>query len=179
MLALGRRARVPRMAMWGTLWRIEALLEGGRLAAAAEELAPLRVAVERVGGPVSAWHLDRITACVAQAQGRFAEAASAGRRGFERMGPVEPGPASGAYFSLLCALAGHVGPGEDAAPFVERAFVPLPLFRTLWESKAHADRFFAETLPPSLVKALGPEPVGMPETIGFEVTDAYLREAVA
>jgi hypothetical protein len=49
----------------------------------------------------------------------------------------------------------------------------------LWESKAHADRFFAETLPPSLVKALGPEPVGMPETIGFEVTDAYLREAVA
>ena len=49
----------------------------------------------------------------------------------------------------------------------------------LWESKAHADRFFAETLPPSLVKALGPEPVGAPETVGFEVTDAYLREPVA
>jgi hypothetical protein len=78
-----------------------------------------------------------------------------------------------------------VRPGRPCRPRrgrgpVRRARVRAPaLFRTLWESKAHADRFFAETLPPSLVKALGPEPVGMPETIGFEVTDAYLREAVA
>jgi hypothetical protein len=33
--------------------------------------------------------------------------------------------------------------------------------------------------PPSLVKALGPEPPGAPETIDFEVADAYLREPVA
>lgn len=131
MVALGRRARDARSAMWGTLWRIEALLEGGRLAAAAEELAPLQVAIERVGGPVSAWHLDRVTACVAQAQGRYTDAASAARRGFERMRPVELGPARGAFFSLQCALASHVGPGEDAAPFVQQPFVPLPLFRTV------------------------------------------------
>jgi tetratricopeptide (TPR) repeat protein len=131
MAALGRRARSARTTMWGTLWRIEALLEGGRLATAAEELAPLRVAVERVGGPVSAWHLDRVTACVAQAQGRYAEAARAGRRGFERMRPVEPGPARGTLFSLQCVLAAHVGVGEDAAPFVEQPFVPLPLFRVV------------------------------------------------
>ena len=86
--------------MWGELWRIDALVESGRLAAAAEELARLRVAVERVGGPVSAWHLDRVTACIAQAQGRYADAAAIGRRGFDRMRPVEPAPATGAYFAL-------------------------------------------------------------------------------
>ena len=51
-----------RTAMWGELWRIDALIESGQLAGAAEELGALRVAVERVGGPVSAWHLDRVTA---------------------------------------------------------------------------------------------------------------------
>src|ERR671932_2951175 len=29
---------------------------------------------------------------------------------------------------------------------------------TVWESKAHADRFFTQTLGPALAKALGPEP---------------------
>jgi len=42
-------------------------------------------------------------------------------------------------------------------------------FVTLWESKEHADRFFAETLGPVLAKALGPEPVGRPEVIGIDV----------
>ena len=95
--------------MWGELWRIDALIESGQLARAVEELGELRVAVERVGGPVSAWHLDRVTACLAQAQGRYAEAAAVGRRGFERMRPIEPAPATGAYFALQCALACHVG----------------------------------------------------------------------
>jgi DNA-binding CsgD family transcriptional regulator/tetratricopeptide (TPR) repeat protein len=131
MLALAQRTNSARTAMWGGLWRIDALVESGRLTAAAEELAPLQVAVERVGGPVSAWHLDCITACVAQAQGRYADAAAIGRRGFERMRTVEPRPARGAYFSLQIALAGHVGVGDDAAPFVQQPFVPLPLFMTM------------------------------------------------
>jgi len=50
---------------------------------------------------------------------------------------------------------------------------------TVWESKAHADRFFAETLGPALAKALGPEPVGMPETVGIEVARSYIRQPVA
>jgi hypothetical protein len=49
----------------------------------------------------------------------------------------------------------------------------------LWESKAHADRFFAETLGPALAKALGPEPVGTPEVIGIDVARRYVREPVA
>lgn len=131
MLALAQRTNSAGTAMWGGLWRVQALLERGQLAAAAEELAALQVAVERVGGPVSTWHLDRVTACVAQAQARYAEAAAVGRRGFERMRAVEPRPARGAYFSLQCALAGHVGVGDEAAPFVQHPFVPLPLFMTL------------------------------------------------
>ena len=50
---------------------------------------------------------------------------------------------------------------------------------TLWESRAHADRFFAEKLGPALTKALGPEPVGAPEVTGIEVARAYVREPVA
>ncbi|OHV39823.1 MULTISPECIES: hypothetical protein [Pseudofrankia] len=49
----------------------------------------------------------------------------------------------------------------------------------LWESKAHAERFFATSLGPALARALGPEPAGMPEVIGFDVVRSYLREPVA
>ena len=50
---------------------------------------------------------------------------------------------------------------------------------TLWESKAHADQFLAETLGPVLAKAFGPEPVGRPEVIGIDVARSYAREPVA
>jgi hypothetical protein len=49
---------------------------------------------------------------------------------------------------------------------------------TLWESKAHADRFFAHT-PGALAKALGREPVGVPQAIGIDVARSYVREPVA
>jgi len=49
---------------------------------------------------------------------------------------------------------------------------------TLWESKEHADRFFAERLGPALSKALGPEPAGAPEVMGIEVERSYVREPV-
>lgn len=50
---------------------------------------------------------------------------------------------------------------------------------SLWESKAHADRFFAETLPPVLTRALGPEPVGTAETVGIDIARSYVREPAA
>ncbi|ADP82878.1 helix-turn-helix transcriptional regulator [Pseudofrankia inefficax] len=131
MLALARRTGGARSAMWGELWRIEALLESGLASAAAEELTGLRAAVERVGGPVSAWHLDRATACVAQTQGRYGEAQTAARRGFDRMRAVEPAPAGGAYMAMLCALAGHVGLSADAERFAREPFDGPPRFRTM------------------------------------------------
>lgn len=131
MLALAQRTSRARPAMWGALWRIDAMVETGQLADAAEELSALEAAVRRVGGPVSAWHLDRVTAYVAQAQGRYADALAASRRGFERMRTVEPGPAWGAYLALHSVLAAHVGPTDGARELVERSVDPLPRFRTM------------------------------------------------
>ena len=54
-----------------------------------------------------------------------------------------------------------------------------PRIVTVWESKAHADRFFAETLGPILAKALGPDPVGKPEIVGIDVARSYVRQPVA
>ena len=130
MVALAARLDSPRTAMWGRLWRVEAMIEAGRLADAADELGALGVAVERVGGPVSAWHRDRVTACIAQAQGRYAEAAEVGRRGFVRMRAIERAPATGAYFALQTALAGHVGVSAEAEAFLG-TFKSPPRFRTI------------------------------------------------
>jgi len=135
MLQLAQRTGDPRAAMWGELWRLDALIESGKLAAAAEELPALKVAVDRVGGPVSAWHHDRVAACIAQARGRYAEAAAIARRGFERMRVVEPAPATGAYFALLIAMAGHVG---VPAEVVGQSFDPPPRFATM----AHLSRAY-------------------------------------
>ena len=137
MLALAQRTDSSHDAMWGELWRIDALIESGRLALAAEELHALRAAVERVGGPVSTWHLLRVTACIAQSQGRYVEAAETGRRAYDRMRQVEPATASGSYFALHCVLALHVGVTDEGAAFVEMTpFESAPGFRTL----AHLNR---------------------------------------
>ncbi len=50
---------------------------------------------------------------------------------------------------------------------------------TVWESKAHGDRFFAERLGPALARVLGPEPVGAPAVVGIDVARSYSREPVA
>jgi hypothetical protein len=50
---------------------------------------------------------------------------------------------------------------------------------TLWESKAHADRFYADTLGPLLAKVLGPEPVGAPDVTGIDVARTYTLDPVA
>ncbi|MGY4768247.1 ATP-binding protein [Kribbella sp. CWNU-51] len=131
MLELAQRTDNPRAEMWGEIWRLDALIESGRLAAAAEELPRLRVAADRLGGPVAAWHHDRIAACIAQARGQYTEAAAVARRGFDRMRPVERAPATGAYFALQIALAGHVGVSAEMRDLIEQRFDPPPRFATM------------------------------------------------
>src|SRR5262245_16796795 len=48
----------------------------------------------------------------------------------------------------------------------------------VWESKAHADHFFTQTLGPTLAKVLGPEPSGKPEVVGVAVARAYTGQPV-
>jgi DNA-binding CsgD family transcriptional regulator/tetratricopeptide (TPR) repeat protein len=131
MLGLATKTASARTAMWGELWRIDALVEGGDLAAAAEALSALRVAVDRVGGPVSAWHRDRVAACIAQAQGRYNEAVALGLQAFHRMRSIEPAPATGVFFALHCALAAHIGTSEDVVVLARHPFEPPPRFRTM------------------------------------------------
>jgi hypothetical protein len=63
--------------------------------------------------------------------------------------------------------ARYVGTSEDGLRVV-----------TLWESKAHADRFFADRLGPALAKVLGPEPAGKPTVLGVEVARTYTRQPI-
>lgn len=50
---------------------------------------------------------------------------------------------------------------------------------SLWQSKAHAERFLAEKLGPALAKALGPEPVGVSDIVGIDVQRRYVAQPVA
>ncbi|MBW0118857.1 ATP-binding protein [Pseudonocardia abyssalis] len=120
-----------RAAMWGRLWRIDALVEDGALTAAEDELGALAADVERVGGPAGPWHLDRVAACVAQARGRFAEAAEAAARGYERMRRIEPSSATGVFLGTHWALARHVGSSADGLAFARTWVEPPPRFRTM------------------------------------------------
>jgi hypothetical protein len=49
----------------------------------------------------------------------------------------------------------------------------------LWESKAHADRFYTEILGPALAQVLGPEPGGFPKIVGVEVARVYSADPVS
>ncbi|HEX8868020.1 MAG TPA: AAA family ATPase [Lentzea sp.] len=131
MIDLAHRTRSPRGAMWGSMWRIHALIESGSLAAAQEELPALRLACDRVGGAVPQWHLEVVTACLAQAQGRFAEAREVGRQAYDRMRVIEREPASGAYFALQCGLACHIGVTEDGLELARHFHDPPPRFRLM------------------------------------------------
>ncbi|WP_346135798.1 ATP-binding protein [Lentzea roselyniae] len=131
MIDLAHRTRSPRGAMWGSLWRIHALIESGELAAAQEELPALALACDRVGGQVPVWHLEVVTACLAQAQGRFAEAQEVGRRAYDRMRVIEREPASGAYFALQCGLACHLGVSEDGLALARHFHDPPPRFHLM------------------------------------------------
>ena len=65
-------------------------------------------------------------------------------------------------------LARYAGPTEDGSLRVV----------SLWESKAHADRFMSERLGPALAAVLDPEPVGTPEALGIDVARSYTPEPV-
>ena len=49
---------------------------------------------------------------------------------------------------------------------------------SMWDSKEHAERFFAETLGPTIARVLGPEPNGASELVGIDVARRYVREPV-
>jgi hypothetical protein len=75
------------------------------------------------------------------------------------------------------ALKDVVGEAPDGllAQYVGAADGELRIV-SVWESRQHAERFLTEELGPALAKALGPEPVGMPDVLGLDVAYHYVRE---
>ena len=132
MLALAQRTNSARTAMWGELWRIDALVESGQLAAAADELPALRRrrrAGRRAGQRVAPRPGHRVHRPGAGPLRRRRRRRSAGIRADARRSSRRP--ATGAYFALQCALAGHVGVTDEAAAFAQRPFEAPPRFRTM------------------------------------------------
>jgi hypothetical protein len=72
--------------------------------------------------------------------------------------------------------------GEDPVEGMEARYVGTTAdglrVVTLWETKEHADRFFADRLGPALAKVLAPEPAGRPEILGIDVARVYTRHPV-
>lgn len=131
MLDVSRRTGSGRTAMWGRLLTIDSLVEQGDLAAAEGQLLALRVAVDQVGGPVSAWLRDRCIACIAQGRGDFATASAAGRQAFERMRSIESVAARAAYLALRCGVSHHVGVSEESLTLARMPFEQPAWFVTM------------------------------------------------
>lgn len=128
MVAVADRAANSRAAMWGHLWAVDTLVEQGELSAAATRLERFSRAADEVGGPVSAWLLDRCTACIAHGRGDLATAASASRRAYDRMRTLEPEAAHGAYLAMQCAISHHWGATEDGVALAEAPYSSPALF---------------------------------------------------
>lgn len=50
---------------------------------------------------------------------------------------------------------------------------------SVWESRAHADRFFADVLGPTIAWVLGSEYVNAAEVVGIDVARCDVRQPVA
>ena len=131
MVAVARRTGSARTAMWGRLLTVDTLVEQGDLASAEGQLVALRVAVDQVGGPVSAWLRDRCIACIAQGRGDFTAASAAGCEAYERMRSIESAAARGAYLAIRCAVSHHVGVSEESLSLARMPFEQPAWFVTM------------------------------------------------
>ncbi len=105
-----RAADRPSIALWEPLWKIDALLELGRVPDAVSTLPDLRRAVAAAGAPIARWHLARVETALAQATGRLAESsehALEARRLFAQL--ESPYVADGMYYGVRMAIELHAG----------------------------------------------------------------------
>jgi DNA-binding CsgD family transcriptional regulator/tetratricopeptide (TPR) repeat protein len=127
MQALGEASSHPAAAVWGHLWRFDALVALGRIDDAEAELARLEPVVGRTRLPLARWHLTRSVAAVHLARGRFAEGRTAAE---EALAIAEAGGHPGAVFSTLAQLL-HLAT-LTGQPVVDLSAVMLPEPHTAW-----------------------------------------------
>ena len=115
--AVVRRAGRVSAGHWPHVWRIAAAFEEGRLHDVERELVPLHAAADRARKPLARWHLLRLTAIAAQAQGRFADALRHSGEALATVLPADLPSAARADAALRASVAHHVGTeGRDPVP---------------------------------------------------------------
>jgi DNA-binding CsgD family transcriptional regulator/tetratricopeptide (TPR) repeat protein len=119
MLAEGERHGDDDAAMWGRLWRFDALCQLGRIDAADAELAQLAALAHRLRSPLADWHETRSRAAIAFSRGRFTEAAELGERAAEQARRAGHEGALLPSLGFLLMVRAHTG--EDA----EELLAPL------------------------------------------------------
>lgn len=110
----GRQLRRPTISQWEPIWRIDALVELGRLPEAVSELPMLRQRAAEVAHPTATWHLQRCEGLLAQATGRFDDALLWGTRSCDLFGRFEDrlgGAAMQVGFETTLAM--HTGFHDD------------------------------------------------------------------
>jgi DNA-binding CsgD family transcriptional regulator len=106
----GRELGRPAIVQWEPIWRIDSLVELGRLPEAVTELTVLRHRAADVANPIARWHLQRCEGLIAQATGRFDDALAWATQTCELFGRLEDprgGAAMLAAFETMVAM--HTG----------------------------------------------------------------------
>ena len=107
---VARSIRRPSVAIWDPLWRIDALVELGRLQEAVAVVPTLASAVAALGMPIFRWHLARVEAALAQATGRFGVALQHAEDARRLFAVLEvPVAAEAMYLGFRTPLAMHAG----------------------------------------------------------------------
>jgi DNA-binding CsgD family transcriptional regulator len=111
----GRALRDASVTQWEPLWRIDALLELGRVREAAGELPALRRITESTRHPVSRWHRVRSEAVIAAATGAWDDARRFGAEARDIHARHEsPEAAVALELALHTTIGLHVGFAPDA-----------------------------------------------------------------
>ncbi len=74
LLAMGVEHRDDDAALWGRIWRFDALVQLGQVDRAEAELDPIEAIAARLRSPLARWHATRYRATIALARGRFDDA---------------------------------------------------------------------------------------------------------
>ncbi len=116
MLAVAGRTADPADAMWGHLWRFDALLQLGRAAEAEAELDRLESVVARLRRPLARLHLVRGRFTIAAGCGRFARATDLNEEALELARRAGDDGAVGTALTMRLVLACCTGqdPGDLA-----------------------------------------------------------------
>lgn len=120
-------ARKPSVGVWAPLWRIDALVELGRVPEAIATLPELQRATLAAAAPIAQWHRHRIEAALAAATGRFEDADAEARVARDLFARLEsPYGADAMYLGFRIAVELHTG----FTPELTEAWTALDLQRS-------------------------------------------------